>query len=126
MSLRSPLGRARGLGSAKSGTDHWWAQRLTALALIPLVIWFVISMIVVTGADHEAALAFIGSPINAVLLTLLIVATFHHGQLGLQVVIEDYIHTKWLEVALILAVKGGAIFLGVASVYAVIAIALGG
>lgn len=126
MSLRSPLGRARGLGSAKSGTGHWWAQRLTALALIPLIIWFVISMISITGANHETALAFIASPINAVLLTLLIVAVFHHGQLGLTVVIEDYIHTKWLEVVLLLAVKGAAIFLGVASVYAVIAIALGG
>jgi len=126
MSIRTPLGRERGMGSAKTGTGHWWAQRVTALALIPLVIWFVISMIIVTGADHEAALAFIGSPINAVLLTLLIIAVFHHGQLGLQVVIEDYIQTKWLEVALILAVKGAAIFLGVASVYAVIAIALGG
>jgi succinate dehydrogenase / fumarate reductase membrane anchor subunit len=126
MSIRTPLGRARGMGSAKTGTGHWWAQRVTALALIPLVIWFVISMIIVTGADHEAALAFIGSPINAVLLTLLIIAVFHHGQLGLQVVIEDYIETKGLEVALILAVKGAAIFLGVASVYAVIAIALGG
>ncbi|MDE0781045.1 MAG: succinate dehydrogenase, hydrophobic membrane anchor protein [Alphaproteobacteria bacterium] len=126
MSTRTPLGRARGLGSAKSGTGHWWAQRVTALALIPLVTWFVISMIVITGANHETALSFISSPINAVLLTLLIVATFYHGQLGLQVVIEDYIHTKWLEVTLILSVKGGAIFLGVASVYAVIAIALGG
>ena len=126
MSIRTPLGRARGLGSAKTGTNHWWMQRVTALALIPLVIWFVVSMIIVTGADHETALAFIGSPINAVLLTLLIIATFYHGQLGLQVVIEDYIHSKWLEVALILLVKGAAIFLGVASVYAVIAIALGG
>ncbi len=126
MSLRSPLGRARGLGSAKAGTDHGWAQRLTAVALVPLIIWFVINMIAHVGADHETALAFIGSPINAVLLTLLIVAVFHHGQLGLTVVIEDYIHTKWLEVALLLAVKGAAIFLGVASVYAVIAIALGG
>jgi len=126
MSIRTPLGRARGLGSAKTGTDHWWMQRVTALALIPLVIWFVVSMVIVTGADHETALAFIGSPINAVLLTLLIIATFYHGQLGLQVVIEDYIHSKWLEVALILLVKGAAIFLGVASVYAVIAIALGG
>ena len=126
MSIRTPLGRARGLGSAKTGTDHWWMQRVTALALIPLVIWFVVSMIIVTGAHHETALAFIGSPINAVLLTLLIIATFYHGQLGLQVVIEDYIHSKWLEVALILLVKGAAIFLGVASVYAVIAIALGG
>lgn len=126
MSIRTPLGRARGLGSSQSGTGHWWAQRVSAIALIPLVVWFVISMIVVTGADHETALAFIGSPFNAVLLTLLIVATFYHGQLGLQVVIEDYIHTKWLEITLILAVKGGAIFLGVTSVYAVIAIALGG
>ncbi len=75
MSFRTPLARARGLGSAKSGTMHWWAQRLTALALIPLVIWFVVSMIVVTGADHEGARAFIGSPINAVLLILLIVTT---------------------------------------------------
>ena len=124
MTMRSPLSRARGLGSAKTGTGHWWAQRLTALALIPLVIWFVVSMIIVTGADHAAAVEFISSPINAVLLILLIVATFHHGQLGLQVVIEDYIHTKWLEVGLIIAVKGAAIFLGVASVYAVIAIAL--
>lgn len=124
MNMRSPLSRARGLGSAKTGTAHWWAQRLTALALVPLVIWFVVSMIVVTGADHEAAIAFISSPINSVLLILLIVATFRHGQLGLEVVIEDYIHTKWLEVSLIIAVKGAAIFLGVTSVYAVIAIAL--
>tara|TARA_A100001037_G_scaffold189086_1_gene169293 strand:- start:2448 stop:2825 length:378 start_codon:yes stop_codon:yes gene_type:complete len=124
MNMRSPLSRARGLGSAKTGTAHWWAQRLTALALVPLVIWFVVSMIVVTGADHEAAVAFISIPINAVLLILLIVATFRHGQLGLEVVIEDYIHTKWLEVALIIAVKGAAVFLGVTSVYAVIAIAL--
>ncbi|MBS27856.1 MAG: succinate dehydrogenase, hydrophobic membrane anchor protein [Alphaproteobacteria bacterium] len=124
MNMRSPLSRARGLGSAKTGTAHWWAQRLTALALVPLVIWFVVSMIVVTGADHEAAVTFISIPINAVLLILLIVATFRHGQLGLEVVIEDYIHTKWLEVALIIAVKGAAVFLGVTSVYAVIAIAL--
>lgn len=124
MNMRSPLSRARGLGSAKSGTDHWWMQRLTALALIPLVIWFVVSMIIVVGADHAAAVEFISSPINSVLLILLIIATFYHGQLGLQVVIEDYFHTRWLEVGLIIAVKGAAIFLGVASVYAVIAIAL--
>ena len=61
MSIRTPLGRARGMGSAKTGTDHWWAQRVTALALIPLVIWFVVSMIAVTGADHEAALSFIAA-----------------------------------------------------------------
>ncbi|MCZ6509344.1 MAG: succinate dehydrogenase, hydrophobic membrane anchor protein, partial [Alphaproteobacteria bacterium] len=91
MSLRSPLGRARGLGSAKSGTQHWWAQRLTAIALVPLTIWFVIAMVAATGSDYTTARAFIGNPVTAVLLVLLIVATFHHAQLGLQVVIEDYV-----------------------------------
>jgi succinate dehydrogenase / fumarate reductase membrane anchor subunit len=126
MSLRSPLGRARGLGSAKSGTQHWWAQRLTAVALVPLIIWFVISMVAATGSDYAGAREFIGSPVSAVLLILLIVATFHHAQLGLQVVIEDYVHTKSVEIALLLAVKGAAIVLAVAAIFAVLSIAFGG
>ena len=126
MSLRSPLGRARGLGSAKSGTQHWWAQRLTALALVPLTIWFVIAIIAATGADHTSARAFIGNPVSAVLLILLIVATFHHAQLGMQVVIEDYVHTKSTEIALLLLVKGAAIVLAVAAIFAVLSIAFGG
>ena len=126
MSMRSPLGRARGLGSAKSGTQHWWAQRLTALALVPLTIWFVIAMVAATGGDHASALAFIGNPVTAVLLILLIVATFHHAQLGLQVVIEDYVHTKPVEIALLLIVKGGAIVLALAAIFAVLLIAFGG
>ncbi len=126
MSLRSPLGRARGLGSAKSGTQHWWAQRLTAIALVPLVIWFVIAMVAATGSDYASARAFIGSPVTAVLLILLIAATFHHAQLGLQVVIEDYVHTKSAEIALLLAVKGAAIVLAVAAIFAVLSIAFGG
>lgn len=126
MSLRSPLGRARGLGSAKSGTQHWWAQRLTAIALVPLTIWFVISMVAATGGDFASARAFIGNPVSAVLLILLIVATFHHAQLGLQVVIEDYVHTKPVEIALLIAVKGAAIALATAAVFSVLLIALGG
>ncbi len=126
MSLRSPLGRARGLGSAKSGTQHWWAQRLTALALVPLTIWFVIAIIAATGSDHANAVAFIGNPVTAVLLILLIVATFHHAQLGLQVVIEDYVHTKPLEIAALLAIKGLAIVLALAAIFAVLSIAFGG
>ena len=126
MSLRSPLGRARGLGSAKSGTQHWWAQRLTAVALVPLTIWFVIAIVGATGGDHASARAFIGNPVTAVLLILLIVATFHHAQLGLQVVIEDYVHTKSVEITLLLAVKGAAIVLATASVFAVLSIAFGG
>lgn len=126
MSLRSPLGRARGLGSAKSGTQHWWAQRLTALALVPLAIWFVIAVITATGGSFAGARAFVGNPVNAVLLVLLIAATFHHAQLGLQVVIEDYVHTRWAELALLLAVKGAAIVLALAAIFAVLSIAFGG
>ena len=126
MSLRSPLGRARGLGSAKSGTQHWWAQRLTAIALVPLTIWFVIAMVAATGSDYTTARAFIGNPVTAVLLVLLIVATFHHAQLGIQVVIEDYVHTKSVEIALLLAIKGAAIVLALAAIFAVLSIAFGG
>jgi succinate dehydrogenase / fumarate reductase membrane anchor subunit len=126
MSIRTPLAHARGLGSAKTGTGHWWAQRLTAIALIPLTIWFVISLVIMTGSGHDAAIAWIGSPLTAVLLVLLIVAGFHHMQLGLQVVIEDYVHTRWLEIALLLCVKGAAILFGAIAVFAVLKIAFGG
>ena len=126
MSIRTPLGRARGLGSAKTGTDHWWMQRVTALALIPLVIWFVVSMIIVTGADHETALAFIGSPINAVLLTLLIIATFYHGQLGLQVVIEDYVHGEFTKVLLVMFNTFFVMFTGALILYAIFKLSFGG
>ena len=126
MSIRTPLAHARGLGSAKSGTGHWWAQRLTAVALIPLIIWFVISLIIMTGSDHDAAIAWIGNPLTAVLLVLLIAAGFYHMQLGLQVVIEDYVHTRWMEIALLLSVKGAAILFGVTAIFAVLKIAFGG
>lgn len=126
MSIRTPLARARGLGSAKSGTAHWWAQRVTAIALIPLIIWFVISIIVMTGSSHESVIAWIGNPLTAVLMILLIVAVFHHMQLGLQVVIEDYVHTRWMEIALILIVKGAALLLGAIGILSVLKIAIGG
>lgn len=126
MSLRSPLATARGLGSAKSGTHHWWAQRVTAVALVPLVIWFVIGLVMHAGASYEEARAWIGSPISATLMICLIVATFHHAQLGLQVVIEDYIHAEPCKTAALLIVKGGTFFLGVLGVLSVVRIAIGG
>src|SRR5262245_42008023 len=89
---RTPLSRARGLGSAKEGVHHWWAQRITAVALIPLVVWFAISLIMMSGAEYAAVRAWIGSPVVMVLLTLTIVIGLHHGQLGMQEVIEDYVH----------------------------------
>ena len=125
MNLQTPLGRARGLGSAKSGTKHWWAQRVTAIALIPLTIWFVVAMISATGNDYNNAQQFIGNPINAIHFILLIVATFHHAQLGLQVVIEDYVHNKPMEIGLLIITKGTVIVLGLSSVFAVLSITFG-
>src|SRR5690606_5979046 len=85
MGLRTPLGRVRGLGSAKEGSHHWWMQRVTAVALVPLTLWFVASLLCLAGADHAPAADWLASPLTAVLMLLLIVATFHHLQLGVQV-----------------------------------------
>lgn len=126
MSLRSPLGRVRGLGSAKSGTEHFWAQRVTAVALIPLTLWFVYSILALGSGDHAAASAWMRSPVNAVLLLLLVCATFHHMQLGLQVVIEDYIHAEGLKISSLVIVKGASLLLGVASVFAILKVSFGG
>ena len=126
MAYRTPMGRARGLGSAKSGVAHWWAQRLTALALIPLALWFVISVVSLVGADQAVVRAWMGSPLPAALMVLLIVATFHHAQLGLQVVIEDYVSSEGLKIAAIVAVKFAAALLGLIAIFAVLRTALGG
>lgn len=125
-SLRSPLGRARGLGSAKDGTHHWWAQRVTAIAMIPLLLWFVASIVSLAGAPLPAVQAWIASPIWAVLLLSLIVAVFHHAQLGLQVVIEDYVHAEGVKLVLLLAVKGAAWLFGGIAAFSVLKIAFGG
>ena len=125
MNLRSPLARVRGLGSAKEGAAHWWAQRMTAVALVPLVIWFVASVCAMTGADYGAVREWVGSPLVSVLLVLLAIAVFHHAQLGLQVVLEDYVHTEWLKIASIALVKFAAVALAVATVFSILKIALG-
>ena len=126
MSLRTPLGTVRGLGSAKEGVDHWWAQRLTAVALVPLCLWFVIGLIGVAGGGYEQAIAWIGHPVTAILLILLIVAVFHHAHLGMQVIYEDYIHTGWLKMVAVVGTKFLALILAVASIFAVLKIAFGG
>lgn len=122
--LRSPLGRARGLGSAKDGTHHWRLQRITALANTLLVLWFVLSLLSLSGASHAEATAWIATPLNAVLLIALILSVFSHAQAGLQVVMEDYIHTETLRVVAILAMKGLVLLVGLASLFAVLRIAL--
>lgn len=91
--LLSPVGRARGLGSAKSGFEHWWTQRITAVALVPLTVWFAAALIAHSGSDYAATVDWLGSPVTAVLVILLLIALFWHTALGLQVVIEDYVHS---------------------------------
>jgi succinate dehydrogenase / fumarate reductase membrane anchor subunit len=124
--LRTPLSRARGLGSAKQGVHHWWAQRITAVALIPLVVWFAISLIMMSGADYAVVRAWIGSPVVMVLLTLTIVIGLHHGQLGMQVVIEDYVHSEGMKLALIVLMRFIAVFFGLAALVAILRIGFGG
>ena len=125
MSMRTPLAQVRGHGSAKAGAHHWWAQRLTAIALVPLFLWFVASLVSLATADYATAVAWIGSPLNSALLVLLIGAMFYHAQLGMQVVFEDYISTHWLQVASIILVRFLAILLAVVSIIAVLRIAWG-
>ena len=124
--MRSPLGRVRGLGSAREGVGHWWAQRMTALALVPLALWFVAALVGLTGADHAAARAWIASPVPAALLVLLVVVSFYHGALGLQVVIEDYVHHEGAKLAALIAVGGVSLLLGLAGVLAVLTVLFGG
>ena len=124
--LSSPLQRVRGLGSAKEGAAHWWMQRLTAVALVPLSLWFVYNAVALTGADGAQAAAWLGKPVDATLMILLIAAGFHHGQLGLQVIIEDYIHTAWRKMALLIAVKFAAVLAAVGAIVLVLKIAVGG
>jgi succinate dehydrogenase / fumarate reductase membrane anchor subunit len=92
-SFRSPLGRAIGLGSAKNGSQHWMAERVTAVALVPLTLWFVASIIAHAGSDYTAFIAWLRTPLVAGGMILLLIALFHHTALGLQVVIEDYVHS---------------------------------
>jgi succinate dehydrogenase / fumarate reductase, membrane anchor subunit len=123
MSLRTPLGRVRGLGSAKEGVSHWWAQRVTALALVPLTLWFAVALISVVHADHAGAVAWIGSPLNSALLILLLICVFYHAILGLQVVIEDYVHGEGAKLATLLVTKFILTLLGAIAIVSVLRVA---
>jgi succinate dehydrogenase / fumarate reductase membrane anchor subunit len=123
--MRSPLGRAVGLGSAKEGVEHWWLQRITAVALVPLGLWFVIAIIRLVGADLDNVRDWVGNPLPAILLVLLLVATFYHTALGLQVVIEDYVHTELAKIGLLVFVRLVCFALAVAGIFAVVAMAAG-
>src|SRR5271167_2499811 len=123
--MRSPLGRAIGLGWAKEGVEHWWLQRVTAVALVPLTLWFVIAIIRLVGADVDTVRDWVGNPLPAILLVLLLIATFYHASLGLQVVIEDYIHGEFARLGLVIIVRLACVALAIAGIVAVLTLALG-
>ena len=126
MSFQSDLGRVKGLGSSKSGTSHWWAQRVSALALIPLTLWFIYSVIKFIGMDLFAFSAWLNEPGSVLLLSLFLIALFYHMQLGLQVVIEDYVHSEKNKIFLLLINKFAAALFAISSLVAIIQIAYGG
>ena len=123
---RTALGRVRGLGSAKEGVAHWWAQRVTALLLIPLILWFVIALLAHIGADRAAVTLWLGEPVTYGLMLVLLGAVFWHAALGLQVVIEDYVHGEAAKLLLILLTKAACLGLFTASFVSLSKIAFSG
>jgi succinate dehydrogenase / fumarate reductase membrane anchor subunit len=121
---RNPLKTAKGLGSAQSGVGHWWTQRVTAAALVLLGVWFVVMVLGLLHADYATAHATVAKPWNALLLIAFVITMFWHAVLGLQVVIEDYVHTRWKEVVLMVAIKFVAVLGALAGVLSVLRIAL--
>lgn len=125
MSLQSPLGRARGLGSAKEGAGHWIAQRVTAIVLIPLALWFAVSVIGLSHADYPTFKAWMGKPGNASLLLLTMLTVMYHAVLGLQVVIEDYVHCECKKLAALVGSKLICAFLAVFMTVSILKVAIG-
>ena len=126
MAMQSDLGRVRGLGSAKGGTSHWWAQRVTAIANLPLGLWLIICLISGVGSSYETVTAWLSNYFHATMMVILIANMAYHFALGLQVVIEDYIHGRVKEVTALLAVRFFAVFIAVASTISVLRIVFAG
>jgi succinate dehydrogenase / fumarate reductase membrane anchor subunit len=126
MSLRSPLSRVLGSGSAKEGTEHWWMQRVTAIALLLLGAWFLLSLGGLNSYQQADLYGWVANPLNAVMLLLLSVILAWHSALGVQVVIEDYVHGPGLKIASLLLSKFAHVFLGLAAVFAILKVSLGG
>jgi succinate dehydrogenase membrane anchor subunit len=125
MTLRTPLGHVRGMGSARSGTGHFWHQRLTSVAAVPLTIFFIVLVIAMMGRNHAAAVQILGSPLIAILMLLFILTNVYHMQLGMQVIIEDYAHGEISKPVLLMANTFFCIVIGLASAYAILKLSFG-
>jgi len=124
LSAQTPIARVEGLGASHSGTSHFWRQRVSALALVPLSIWFVCMALSLIGAHRYEAIAFLSGPVNAILMALFIIAALHHMVLGVQVVIEDYVHGEGPKIALLVSNQFFAWLVGAAYLFALVKIAL--
>jgi succinate dehydrogenase / fumarate reductase membrane anchor subunit len=125
MSLRSPLGKVIGLGTARDGASHWWSQRVTAVALLVLTVWFASALLRMPDFSYSVVTTWIGKPLNAILMSLLVGTMAWHSQLGVQVVVEDYVTGKGLKIATMLALNFLHVAFAVAGVFAVLRIAFG-
>jgi succinate dehydrogenase / fumarate reductase, membrane anchor subunit len=125
MSLRSPLGRVLGMGSAKDGTAHWWGQRVSAVALVPLTLWFAISLMSLPGLDYDTAHAWIALPLNGFLASLTVAVLTYHSYLGTQVIVEDYVVSSGTKVVSLLLLRFAYVLVGGASIFAILRMAFG-
>ena len=121
--MRSPLGRARGLGSAKKGVEHWWVQRVTAAALVPLMLWLSIALIGGVGSSYATVVAWLRAPLTTILMVLLLIALFYHTALGLQVIIEDYVHSGRKKLPVLVLARLACVALAVTGIVMVLRIA---
>jgi succinate dehydrogenase / fumarate reductase, membrane anchor subunit len=125
MSLRTPLGRVLGLGSAKEGTDHWWAQRVTAVALIPLTLWFMFSLLSLPALDYATVRTWLSVPLSGFLAALLVAVLAYHSYLGTDEVIEDYVHSAGMKLLSLLSLRFLYVLVGGASIFAILRVAFG-
>lgn len=118
--FRTPLARARGLGSARSGAGHWWAQRITAVALVPLTLWFLVSFAQLIRTDHAAFVDWLRSSLNAVLMIMFVIVMFYHAALGLRTIAEDYLHDDFVRVSALVILPIASLLLAITSIVAII------
>ena len=124
MSIRTPLAHVRGLGTAKDGTHHWWMQRVTSIALVPLVLWFAFSMLRYSRTEYEMFQHWLSNPINAGLMVTFLFVVFYHAKLGMQVIYEDYVRPEWVMYVALLVTQFVLFLLGAISIISVLKIAL--
>jgi succinate dehydrogenase / fumarate reductase, membrane anchor subunit len=125
-SLRSPLGVVSGLGSAKGGAHHWWMQRLTSIALVPLTVWFTVSILSLPSLDHVTVVSWMAQSWTSLLLILLVLVATYHSQLGVRVVVEDYVHNSGMRTLTLVTLTFAHTLLAVAGVFAILKVAFGG